>query len=704
MKLKGKLKEMIVAAAIAGTLTWGVMGPSVDRLHAKILVKKAEHQYAGQLLKEDLQATFPFPAFCPKSSISSTYIDTVSDTANNTSYTFTNAPVGAADSNRTVILEIGWRGNGSTVSTPTSVTIGGSTAYFVSKTSVPISGIATYWLPYPTGTTATITVTFDNTANACAVSIYRSTIPNLAPFYEEHRAYQGTGHTYDNFPVFTGGLLTAIAKYDSTATPTFSWNGVDSLTSDITLDMESTNHVAVHTAITETSYVRDGSVTSTNATRASGFVSWVPSANITHHAGHRVKTSSATTHTFEKMALGPPSSTRYILAIFNGNTSAQRAPSSCTINGVTAEHIGYGAGTNSIQVAYLANVSSDYYGDVSITFDGAVSNCTCTLYYYSSAVYLRGRRTNGGTGTSFTVTDIGAYSGGDLLVSTYENSGATSVSVTYGGSESVNTRAYSYDETISQGYNSYAIDVTTDSLTNDLTMSSSGSSGKRITAWSVVEDSAYSPSICERCDYRYDSGSATTYNGVVFKAVAMGKPTAARMVVMVIAWSASADRSLSSGSIDGQSFTIVDQVHSSTGGLAIVRAAVTSHTAGDVSVTFSGGCTSCSISTHATYPASQTPVDNGNNTSTGTSLTVDNIEVKNGGFAIWATFCAATESTTVSYNGTDTPVRDFDNQDIGTSRPVTVWQVKTTEDITTNDMGFSHATSVLQRAVAASWL
>lgn len=104
------------------------------------------------------------------------WTDGASDTSNTTTVNYGSLAIGAADTNRIVVVAIASRM--ATVNTISSVTIGGVAATLVSGTVAQIGGTngansAIYQAAVPTGTTATVSVTYGAAAVRSAVSVYR---------------------------------------------------------------------------------------------------------------------------------------------------------------------------------------------------------------------------------------------------------------------------------------------------------------------------------------------------------------------------------------------------------------------------------------------------------------------------------------------------------------------------------------------------
>jgi hypothetical protein len=99
-----------------------------------------------------------------------------SDASSSTTVNYGSLAIGAADTNRIVVVAIASRMT--TVNTISSVTIGGVPATLVSGTLAQIGGTngsssAIYQAAVPTGTTATVSVTYGAAAVRSAVSVYR---------------------------------------------------------------------------------------------------------------------------------------------------------------------------------------------------------------------------------------------------------------------------------------------------------------------------------------------------------------------------------------------------------------------------------------------------------------------------------------------------------------------------------------------------
>src|SRR5262245_51584457 len=98
-----------------------------------------------------------------------------SDTVNRTTYTFTGLSIGAADATRRVICAVHWDANSVGGQTISSATIGGVSATIHGTAIDETSGSYVQFISalVPTGTTATVSVTFGGGNAACFVAVWR---------------------------------------------------------------------------------------------------------------------------------------------------------------------------------------------------------------------------------------------------------------------------------------------------------------------------------------------------------------------------------------------------------------------------------------------------------------------------------------------------------------------------------------------------
>lgn len=109
--------------------------------------------------------------------ISLTYVASPAvDTANNTTYSFAGASIGTADATRRVIVAVAYTA-AAAIRTLNSATIAGVSATIhiqaINGSGIVHAGCALISALVPTGTTATVELTFSSTMTACGISIYR---------------------------------------------------------------------------------------------------------------------------------------------------------------------------------------------------------------------------------------------------------------------------------------------------------------------------------------------------------------------------------------------------------------------------------------------------------------------------------------------------------------------------------------------------
>lgn len=101
----------------------------------------------------------------------------IQDTSDQSTYTFTNVDIGAEDPDRCVKVAFESRKGAAAVTTITSATIGGSAATILRQAqigSVSTNLVGIFARAVPTGTTATIAVTLDQTMSRSEIVVYRS--------------------------------------------------------------------------------------------------------------------------------------------------------------------------------------------------------------------------------------------------------------------------------------------------------------------------------------------------------------------------------------------------------------------------------------------------------------------------------------------------------------------------------------------------
>lgn len=177
------------------------------------------------------------PADAP---ITVNYIGSTLDINNLTSYTFSNVNIGAASTNRVLIIGVSAYANANGVIT--GLTVDGNAATVLSKSA----GNATYQTaefgsifayPLATGTTATIVANFDSVFSACHISVW--TVDALGYSFEavnglwlDSAAIKTKSYTFAN--VYAGDVIISAARTRSALNGTWSTTNITKDIDDIT--------------------------------------------------------------------------------------------------------------------------------------------------------------------------------------------------------------------------------------------------------------------------------------------------------------------------------------------------------------------------------------------------------------------------------------------------------------------------------------
>lgn len=151
-----------------------------------------------------------------------TYIGTTPNAADQTIYTFTNHAIGAAAADRLVLVTI--MAHNTFSRKVSSVTIGGNAATLATNSNISVGRFCTFaWLVVPTGTTATIVVTFSGGASNCTISVNTITgLLSTTPIYEntvQADPANLNATTSTDCVVLAGAAMAAIG-------PSFTWTNV----------------------------------------------------------------------------------------------------------------------------------------------------------------------------------------------------------------------------------------------------------------------------------------------------------------------------------------------------------------------------------------------------------------------------------------------------------------------------------------------
>lgn len=180
--------------------------------------------------------------------------------ANRSNYTYSNVPIGAANTSRWVMACFGSSTN---VYSITSATIGGVTATVVQNpSSHPRVAIA--WLLVPSGTAATIRFNISNTMANGQIHVYTFNAGSgLNVLDSAANASTAQNVTLSDIEVKEGALVIGVLGgfAGASSVPVHSWNGVDSATKDSDLAGEFDFRFSCsHVLSTEASIARDYSI------------------------------------------------------------------------------------------------------------------------------------------------------------------------------------------------------------------------------------------------------------------------------------------------------------------------------------------------------------------------------------------------------------------------------------------------------------
>lgn len=154
------------------------------------------------------------------------FIGFTEDTTDLTTYSFASVAIGAADPTRRVVVVVHWGENAVTRSL-NSATIGGVAATIHAQTSAAIRGVAIISALVPTGTTATIALTFSGAMLRSAIGVYRALNETSASPTATATDITFTGAVLDvNVNVPVNGWVVAGTTDNGIAGRTHAWVGV----------------------------------------------------------------------------------------------------------------------------------------------------------------------------------------------------------------------------------------------------------------------------------------------------------------------------------------------------------------------------------------------------------------------------------------------------------------------------------------------
>lgn len=160
-------------------------------------------------------------------SFSLAWTGVVIDTAGGTSVNYASVPIGVADANRVVAVAIAGDTAGAATSPVSTVTIGGISATQVSGAAT-FSAIAysdIWYASVPTGTTATVAVTYGTPIANSAVQAYRiiTTTPTPSTGASGTAVAQAISNTAYTVPAGGGSFNVYVFRGGSTGSDTVAW-------------------------------------------------------------------------------------------------------------------------------------------------------------------------------------------------------------------------------------------------------------------------------------------------------------------------------------------------------------------------------------------------------------------------------------------------------------------------------------------------
>lgn len=221
---------------------------------AGVRVYNSDESAAISSIMADVTATFA-------------YAQSASSTSDLTTYTFSSQNLGAAASDRYVIVGIHSRDSGAHAFT--GVTVQGITATYVVQASNNASGgslTGLYIVAVPTGTTGDVVVTLDNAAVGCGISLWRATgLASATPVDSDSSTASNptaTINTEDGF---------AIGVANDVGLDTFSWTN---LTEDYDAQIEGNSTFSSASATTTAGSLAITATPSSSGNAVGVFATW----------------------------------------------------------------------------------------------------------------------------------------------------------------------------------------------------------------------------------------------------------------------------------------------------------------------------------------------------------------------------------------------------------------------------------------------
>ncbi|RAZ75849.1 hypothetical protein [Mesorhizobium atlanticum] len=168
------------------------------------------------------------PKLASNAPLAASYVTNATDSSAATTYTFSNHAIGAAATNRYILVQVS--GTVSAVSRNiTSITVGGSTPTTLATTSGTTQRGCQgfYIISIPTGTTATTVVTFDGSMQCAQLSVWRLTgLSSLTAVDTQYVESSSTTNLSCTINVKNGGAIFA-GSVNRGNLPTQTWSGAN---------------------------------------------------------------------------------------------------------------------------------------------------------------------------------------------------------------------------------------------------------------------------------------------------------------------------------------------------------------------------------------------------------------------------------------------------------------------------------------------
>lgn len=403
------------------------------------------------------------------------YVDSVAQTANQSAYSFAGVPIGDAHEDRRTILQICWSSSGQ--QTLDDLYFNGAPIDYKTATSTG-GGVAIAWVDVPSGTTASIDVTFSGTVQNCYIQTFRSTTPNFCPQrFDMIRFGAASTRTSDCVPLKPENALMVLGASNAASSPviTLTYDGSLRTPSIVETVEVSSNERGAWIVLNEPRKFAGTVLSGANSNKAQIVSTWAPVdlSEKVREVGWGIVTSTGATQTVLNMGLGKPAANRIVIAAITWD-GASNTLTSCTINGVTATIVVQtSANSRGAAIAYAA-VPDDEVGDVVIQLSGITTRRQVRLYaaYPASAVPLDSVSGGVVSAADLTLADLQVADGGFAIVAATHNWDGE-LAIAWGGVD-VPTLEQDWIPTTANRHKSWLIKTTEDATTFDVVLSSVG--------------------------------------------------------------------------------------------------------------------------------------------------------------------------------------------------------------------------------------